>query len=319
MQLIMPMREYDCTVLGDVLWDVIVSTEYAQLAYGGTRYCHFAGIFPGGMGNVATALSHLGGRVGFIGKAGRDWLGKLYLKNLKRNNVLPCVYLDEHLPTGLVVVFVDEKGERSFLVSRGANDYLSPGEVERAGLIDKSSYLFVSGLSLVSSPQRDAVLQAAELAKRQGVKVIFDPGAYNLIVSEPEVFSELLNLSDILCANLEEAKAITGKVEIESIIAQLRRRFQLTAVKLGNEGCILVNKSKIVKVPGYKVKCVDTTGAGDAFAATLIYGLSQRLSLETMGRLANWFAAQVVKGYGARNFPAKGRIKQFLAKEPSSA
>ena len=139
------MREYDCTVVGDVLWDVVVSTEYAQLTYGGTRYCNCAGIFPGGMGNMATALSYLGGRVGFIGKAGKDRWGRLYLEDLKRNNVCACISYDNHLPTGLVVVFVDEKGERSFLVSRGASDNLLPHEVEQADLINKSSYLFFRG------------------------------------------------------------------------------------------------------------------------------------------------------------------------------
>lgn len=312
------MREYNCTVLGDVLWDVVVSTESAQLTYGGTHYCHFAGIFPGGMGNVATALSCLGGRVGFIGKVGKDWWGELYLEDLEKNNVSACVSYDSHLPTGLVVVFVDERGERSFLVSRGANDNLLPDEVEKAGLINKSSYFFVSGLSLVSSSQREVVLRAAGLAKKEGVKVILDPGAHNLIISEVEVFAKLLNLSDILCANLDEAEAITGVAEVEDIVNQLRGRFQLVALKLGGEGCVLANRSEIVELAGYKVKCVDTTGAGDAFAAALIYGLSHGLSLEITGRLANWFAAQVVKGHGARNFPAKASIKRFLARELTS-
>jgi len=313
------MKKYDCTVVGDVMWDVVVSAESLQPVSGGTRYCHFGGIFPGGMGNVATALSYLGGRVGFIGKAGRDWLGELYFKNLEMNNISSCVYFDHKLPTGVVTVLVDEKGERSFLVFRGANNSLLPSEVEKAGLLNKATYLFLSGLSLVSSPERDAVLRAAELAREQGVKVIFDPGAHNLIASEATVFSKMLNLSDILCANLEEARAIAGKVGIEDIIAQVKGRFQLVALKLGSEGCVLISKGKTVNVSGYRVKCVDTTGAGDAFAAALIYGLSQGFSLETIGRLANWFAAQVVKGYGARNFPDKVRIKRFLASELSLA
>ncbi len=313
------MKEYNCTVLGDVLWDVVVSTEYAQPVYGGTRHCHFAGIFPGGMGNVATALSHLGIRVSFIGKAGKDWLGELYLKNLKGNNISTCVYISDYLPTGVVTVFVDEKGERSFLVFRGANDDLQPKQVEKARLIEKSNYLFLSRLSLVSSPQRDAVYRAAELAREQGVKIIFDPGAHNLIASETTVFPKLLYLADILCANLEEAKVITGKTKMQEIITQVSGRFHFVALKLGSKGCVLINKGKTVNVPGYKVKCVDTTGAGDAFAAALIYGLNEGLPLERIGRLANWFAAQVTRGYGARNFPPKARIERFLARQLSSA
>ncbi len=217
-----------------------------------------------------------------------------------------------------MVVFVDEKGERSFLVSRGANDNLLPDEVVSAGLINKSRYLFVSGLSLVSASQREAMLQAAELARKEGVRVILDPGAHNLIISEAGAFAELLNLSDILCTNLDEAKAITGAAEVVSIVNQLRDRFQLVALKLGGEGCILADRSKIVKLAGHKVKCVDTTGAGDAFTAALIYGLSQGFSLEITGRLANWFAAQVVTGYGARGFPTRTCIKHFLARELTS-
>ena len=312
------MREYDCTIVGDILWDVVVRTEYAQLTYGGTHYSSFAGIFPGGMGNVATALAYLGGRGGIIGKVGKDWRGRLYLEDLERNNISACVSYDNYLPTGLVVVFVDEKDERSFLVSRGASDNLLPEEMERAGLINNSSYLFVSGLSLVNSLQHQVILKAAEIARRNEVRIILDPGAHNLIVSQAKAFTELLGLSDILCTNLDEAKAITGMAEVEEIISQLRSRFQLMALKLGSESCILADNRKVIKLAEHKVKCVDTTGAGDAFAAVLIYGLSQGSSLEKTGKLANWFAAQVVKGYGARNLPTKAHIRRFLTGELTS-
>ena len=170
----------------------------------------------------------------------------------------------------------------------------------------------------MNSSQRKVILRAAELARRNEVRVILDPGAHNLVVSESGAFAELLNLSDILCTNLDEARAITGMAEVEDIISQLRGRFQLVALKLGSEGCILADKTEVIKLPEHEVKCVDTTGAGDAFAAALVYGLSQGFSLQKTGKLANWFAAQVVKKYGARNFPARAHIKRFLAMELSS-
>ena len=199
---------------------------------------------------------------------------------------------------------------RSF---RGANDRLSTSEINKSmDLFRNTSYLYLSGYSLVANPQRNAILRGVDLAKRYGAKVVFDPGAHNIIRSNFELFNNLFNNCDVFCPNLEEAKTITKANRLETVIGRLQREDLLTALKIGEDGCILIDKKETMKIRGFKSKCVDSTGAGDAFASALIFGLAKKFSLENVGQLANWFASQVITRMGARNFPSKTEIQSFL-------
>jgi len=266
----------------------------------------------GGSGNVAVGLSTLGGKTAFVGKAGNDLFGKLYAQDLKNRGVVSKIFFDRCSQTGLILVFVEEK-ERSFLVFRGANDQLSVSEIGRSDdLIKKSSFVYFCGYSLVRAPQKNAILRAVELAKKYGAKIVFDPGAYNLVKSQREFFVKLLDLCDVVSLNLDEAQAITKKTNIRDMINELRQKVSLTGLKCGKNGSVLVSKESNVRTKGYSVKCVDPTGAGDAFTCALIYGLTRQLPLESIGRLANWFAARTITNIGARNFPPNPEIERFL-------
>lgn len=309
------MHFFDCTAIGDIFIDLIVHVSgiHRQFSYGGTSYCDFAKVELGGSGNVAVGLSSLGGRVAFVGKAGYDFLGRLYIRNLQKKNVIAKIFFDKNSPTGLVTALVDDRKERSFLVFRGANDNLSTHDIEKAtDLIKRSKYVYFSGYSLVNEPQQSAILQGVETSRTYNKKIVFDPGSHNLIRSKQQIFTRILNLCDVFSPNLEEAMAITDTTDMDAAVNKLRGKVPLTALKCGENGCILIAEKHIVKVPSVKVECVDPTGAGDAFTAALIYGLARGLPLESTGQLANWFAAQVVRGIGARSFPTKSRIDHFL-------
>jgi sugar/nucleoside kinase (ribokinase family) len=155
-------------------------------------------------------------------------------------------------------------------------------------------------------------LKAARTAKEHKTRIIFDPGAHNLIRSEPRLFARALDLCNVFLPNLEEASEIAGTTDKDSIIDALKNRAPLTAMKCGKDGCMLINKKETVKVPGFMAKCVDSTGAGDAFASALIFGLANNFPLKNVGQLANWFASQVTTRIGARNFPSKTEIRSFL-------
>lgn len=267
------------------------------------------------MGNVAVGLSLLGGKVSFVGKAGQDFFGNLHIRNLKKNKVIPEVFFDKCSPTGFVLVFVDNRKERSFLVFRGANDELSTHDIEKAAaLIKRSKYVYFSGYSLVNEPQQSAILQAIQTSRKYNTKIVFDPGAHNLIRSKPHLFLKILDLCDVFSPNLDEALAITNATNIDDVVNKLKSKVPLTALKCGENGCILINEKNTIKVPVFKTKCVDPTGAGDAFTAALIYGLAHELPLEATGQLANWFGAQVVTCIGPRSFPTKSRINRFFKK-----
>ena len=317
------MKSYDCIVVGDVLFDIIAhqDTWTGNFIRDGTTYLDHAEIMPGGSGNVAVGMSLLGLKVAFIGKAGKDPLGRLYKEDLKSNNVTSKIFLDKRLPTGIAIVLNNQKGGRSFLVFRGSNDRLMPEEIESLELLIRSSrYLYVCGCSLVSTGQQNAVLRAVEIAKTYGVKVVFDPGTYNLIIESPRLFKNLLTSSDIFCPNLKEAKTITNTKTLHEAVGSFRNlgHARLVAIKLGECGSILVSDKATVRTKAPKVRLVDSTGAGDAFVAAVVYGLAQELPLGLTARVANWYAAQLVTSYGARSYPAKDQILAFLKKLGSS-
>lgn len=306
----------DCTAVGDTFFDIMVRRDPFKfgLVRGGTSYSSPITIEPGGMGNVAVGLSRLGGKAQFIGKAGEDALGSFYQDNLIKEGVSAKVIFDKDSSTGIIITFVDEEGERSFLVSRGANDFLLPEEIAQyESDIKRSKYLFISGCSLVNNPQREAVLKAADIAKSGNVKVIFDAGAHNLIRQKRLVFEKLLNLCDIVTLNLEEAKALTNHDRIRDIAKHLSESVPLVALKMGKEGCMIITPDKKFKCQSNKVNCVDSTGAGDAFVSAFIYGLIKKLPLEAIARLANWYASHNIKKLGSRSFPSDEKIRNHLA------
>jgi len=311
----MVKSRFDCVAIGDVMFDVYVGnfTNPIYFLKGGTSYCDFAKIDFGGTGNVASGLAILGGKTAFIGKAGNDCWGRLYDENLKTKGVTTRIFYEDGLFTGLALIGLEGDGERSFCVFRGANDTLSEHDVEKAiDLIRGSGYLYFSGYSLANEPQRTAILKAAKTAKEHKTKIVFDPGAHNLIRSEPRLFAKALDVCDFFLPNLDEASEITNTTNKDDIISELKNRAPLTAMKCGKDGCILISKERVVTVPSFNVKCVDSTGAGDAFASAFIFGLANNFPLKNVGQLANWFASQVTTRIGARNFPSKTEIRSFL-------
>lgn len=156
-------------------------------------------------------------------------------------------------------------------------------------------------------------MKALELAKKHGAKVFFDPGAYNIVASE-RVFYELLDMCDVVSLNVNEGKALTQKTNCRDMLREIGQRVHLVVLKCGEKGSLISYNVSIVETKGYSVKCVDTTGAGDAFASALIYGMTHQLPLALTGKLANWFAAQLTRKVGARSFPSKLEIKRFLRK-----
>jgi fructokinase len=302
-------------IIGDVFFDVSMPREIDEpLNTAGINYCDKIAVSPGGTGNIAVGLRRLGAETFFIGKAGHDMLGTFYKKDLHKEGVLNGVLYDKNASTGVVIVQVCRNGERSFLVSRGANSLLKPNEINHySSTIAGSQCLFVTGCSLVDPPQKDAILSAVQIAKTHFVTTILDLGAYNIVSENRATFNTILQYIDILSANLDEAKALTMMSDINDIIIELRKRFLLTALRLGERGCIMIGKRQLVRCPTNLVNCIDTTGAGDAFDAALIYGLLNRFNLNSIAKLANWYASRNVRGFGPRYFPDKEEIHNFLS------
>jgi len=308
----------DCVVVGDVFFDIAIRLDEINPSFpvGGTYYCRSIAMFEGGSGNVAAALATLGVRTVFVGKAGKDMLGEAYKKNLESYGVEPHISFDDQLPTGITVTSISPNGERSFIVARGANDMLQVSEIEEVRpAIQQASYVYVTGYSLVNAPQRDAVIRVARIAREFNTKVVFDPGAFNIIPDRRDCFRKLIELTDVLCLNAAEAIALAQVDNSNDAANRLSREAPVVIVKLGSEGCVILKENDVsLRIPSYKVECVDTTGAGDAFVAAVIFGLLQNFPLRSLGQFANWFAAETVKSLGARSFPSQEEADFFLGK-----
>jgi len=307
---------FDCVIVGDVMMDVILRCESEivdSLIMDGTNYFSESKITPGGSGNVAVAIAKLGGRVAFVGKAGNDPYGRAYSDDLTSARVATRITVDPRMSTGLAVCLVEPSGSRTMLVSRGANDYLTKNEVTNAlKKMGRPRFIYLPGYSLNASPQREAILHAARLGHEQQSRVVFDPGASNLVREHPDVFQEAVDRSDILCANLDEARVLAGKVEVNRYAARLSRKGKLVVVKTGVEGCLLASDGEITRIPGVRTRAVDTTGAGDAFLGAFLYSMSRDVGPVTSARFANWFASRTTEKLGPRNYPGRNEARHSL-------
>ena len=250
----------------------------------------------GSAGNAIGALAALGAATGFIGKVGNDEKGIFYRKSLKKQGTEAHLLLSPDLSTGVASTFVSADGERTFATYLGAAATLRAEELS-LDMFKGYAYLFIEGYLV---QDHDLILHAIELAKEAGLQICLDLASYNIVREDLDFFTLLINkYVDILFANEEEAKAFTGKQADEAVelIAQM---CSIAVIKLGARGSIIRKGSEQLHIPACKVdKVIDTTGAGDYFAAGFLYGLTSGYSLERCAQIGSVLSQAVIQVIGA--------------------
>ncbi|RDU37356.1 aminoimidazole riboside kinase [Neobacillus piezotolerans] len=236
---------------------------------------------PGGApANVAVGISKLGGRAAFIGKVGDDVLGHFLKETLEGYGVdaSPLV-LTKEARTGVTFVTLEPSGERSFsfYIDPSADRFLRKEEL--APSLFKTNKIFHFGsISLIGEPSRSATLWAIEKAKEAGMLVSYDPnlriGLWESEEQARETILSVLPYVDILKVSDVELSFLTGAASLEEGLAKLRE-VPLTLLTLGGEGSIYSFNGITGKVPALRCKVVDTTGAGDAFVAGILYSINE--------------------------------------------
>lgn len=259
-------------VVGDVMTDVIVVPE-GPIVKGSDRRATVRSR-PGGSGaNQAVWLGAMGANVVF---AARVWAtDKAMYENYFRGlGVVPVLAGDKEQPSGVLVTIVDPDGERSFLTDRGANLNLSPDDLP-ASLLDDVGMVMVSGYSFFAPGPRDAVQGLLAAAKARGIAVAVDPASVGFLVEVGLAqFLGWTEGADWIFANESEAEALTGVAGYEAQIRALGARFANVVIKRGRLGAALGGSDGVrVLQPAPVVTVVDSTGAGDAFAAGFIAAL----------------------------------------------
>lgn len=251
---------------------------------------------PGGSAaNTAVGLARLGLKTGYIGKVSDDREGKLLLNNFKREEVdINGVIVSKEGRSGIVLGFIDEKGDRALYVDPGANDTL---EFEEINLEYARSAQFLHLTSFVGEKPFKAQKRLVEILSN--AKISFDSGELYARKGFTSL-KPIMNRSFVVLLNENETKLLTGKNYKEGSKVLMREGISIVAVKLGKKGCYVTNGKESHLIKPYKVKVVDTTGAGDAFNAGFLYGLIKGGDLYQCGRLGNFVASRCIMTIGAR-------------------
>ncbi|MCW3986331.1 MAG: carbohydrate kinase family protein [Candidatus Bathyarchaeota archaeon] len=250
----------------------------------------------GSAANTIVGLARLGLKTGYIGKVSDDREGQLLLDDFKKENVdTKCIVIAKSGRSGVVMGFVDEHGERSLYVAPGVNDTVELREINKdyarkAGFLHLTS--FVGEKSFES--QKEVVEQLPE-----HVRVSFDPGMFyaqrGLSSLRP-----ILRRAFVVLPNEVEMKLLTGEEYEDGAEMLIAEGVKVVAVKLGRKGCFVTDGEESHAVEPFKVRVVDTTGAGDAWNAGFLYGLHGENSLLECGRLGNFVASRCIMKMGAR-------------------
>lgn len=278
------------TVIGDAFIDVLAPIHGVKP---GETYHRNISIACGGTANVAIQVAKLGEKAKFMGKVGNDAPGRYFVENLEKNNVEALMLYDDKHPTGLCVSLVYEDRERSMVANRGANDnWTKDGVNVYLDRIVKSRFAYFSGYSLVNNS--DTILYI--MGKCRGnCEVWFNPGAPNII---KDSFVRIIhNFVDVLVMNLDEARSIAKKNELEQIVAELGKLVALSVITLGKRGCIISTGKEWSQVPQDSlIENADTTGAGDAFSAGFMVGRLRGMDKVECARSGHKAAASFLKG-----------------------
>jgi ribokinase len=284
-------------VAGSMNMDMVVKTSHipqpGETVLGGTFFMN-----PGGKGaNQAIAVARLGAEVAFIGKIGDDIFGRQSSQLFEDEGVdIAGLVADEDQPSGIALITVDEKGENSIVVAPGANARLHPEDVENSFKNYPDAQILLVQLEI----PLNTVQFAAELAKKQGIKVILNPAPANKSV--PDFYK----LIDIITPNVTEAEMLTGVKITDSdsalVAAKKLRSFGVPTViiTLGSSGAILLDGKDFHHIDAPKVTAVDTTAAGDVFNGALAVAISEGKPLSEATAFACKAASIAVTKLGAQ-------------------
>ncbi len=257
----------------------------------------------GSAGNTAAGVAALGGRAGFIGQVAPDQLGEFYRHDLTSAGVefiTPAA--DVGQPTARSMILVTPDGHRTMNTFLGAAQHLPKSALDEEQ-IRGSAILYLEGYLWDPETPRYAMVRAIEVAREAKRKVAFTLSDMFCVDRHRDGFSRLLDERriDILFANQAEIEALAGIAHLDSAVAAIAPKVETLVVTRSEDGALATRGGERADVPAEPIdKLVDTTGAGDLFAAGFLLGTARGRSLEDSLRLGAIAAAEVIQHYGAR-------------------
>ncbi|MEO0883329.1 MAG: adenosine kinase [Pseudomonadota bacterium] len=271
----------------------------------------------GSAANTAAGIASFGGRAVYLGKVAEDRLGAFFRKDMTESGIpLQTEPLTGGPATARSIIFVTPDGSRSMNTFLGASVMFSPDDVDE-DTIRASGITYMEGYLFDREDAKKAFIHAAEIAAAAGRKVSLTLSDSFCVDRHRESFKHLVkNHVDILFANEAELLSLYETDNLEAAISALREDSALAAVTRGEYGSVIIGDGDPISVAAEPVdKVIDTTGAGDQYAAGFLFGISRGLPLELCARLGHIAAAEVISHYGPRPETPYARLAEAASIE----
>lgn len=273
----------------------LVDAEMSRNIYNATRYNNREITTGGSAANTIHALAALGITCGYLGKTGNDELGNIFRQEFEKKNIKTFL-LQSEKGTGRVMALVSPDSERTMATYLGAAAELKPEEL-KPEMFEGFGVLYVEGY-LVQDHR--LIETAVDLARQAKLKIAIDLSSFNIVEQNLAFLKRLIKEKvDIVFANEEEAFSFTGKIP-EEALEEIAADCEIAIVKTGKEGSLIQRGKEKAKVGIISALAIDTTGAGDNYAAGFLYGLINHFSLQKCGRIAALVSGRVVEVMGAK-------------------
>ena len=249
----------------------------------------------GSAANTIHGLASLGIETAFIGTIGNDAIGNFFLEDMEKNHIRPLLFRKE-TASGLASTLISPDGERTFGTFLGAAILLSPEDLT-PDQFEGYDIVHVEGYIVQNHELLETILR---FARQAGCRVSLDLASYNVVEANLEFLQKMVSkYVNIVFANEEEAKAFTGK-EPEEALHDLHTMTDIAVVKIGRKGSLIKPGDTAIVIEPIPATPVDTTGAGDLYAAGFLYGILMGLSYKKAGYIASLLGATVINKPGAK-------------------
>ena len=313
--------KYDVLGIGNAIFDVLVQTDEAFLARHGMAkggmalidearaLAIYADMGPatemsgGSAANTIVGIANLGARAAYVGKVRDDQIGRLYTHDIRAAGVTFETPAAAGGPaTGCSYILVTPDGERTMNTWLGAAQDLTPADIDEAQ-VAASAIIYLEGYLWDPRSAKEAFVKAAAIAHGAGRQVALTLSDSFCVDRYRDDFLDLMRKGtvDLIFANEAELRSLYQTSDFETALKQLREDTKLGIVTRSEKGCVVASKDGVVAVPAFPIdRMVDTTGAGDLFAAGFLFGLVRGAGYENAGRLGALAAAEVIQHIGAR-------------------
>ena len=261
----------------------------------------------GSAANTIIGVNQFGGKTFYSCLVAKDDLGRFFLMDLKRNGV-DTNLTPETSPSGItgkVLVMTTPDAERTMNTFLGISSHLSPEHLNEAAL-SNSAFVYLEGYLVTSPTGLEAMKAAKRIAERRNVKTALTFSDPSMVKYFSTQMNQVIGASvDLLFCNEEEALVFTGTDDIFKAREKLKEVAKHFVITLGANGAMIFDGDTFISIEPYKVKAVDTNGAGDMFAGAFLYGITHGQSYAEAGKLASLASSRVVTQFGPRLEPAQ--------------